>query len=156
MSDRESRVHITAEEAAHLLELTESAAQAENLDGLAQRVLPILVRVMGATGAILCLEEPKPPFHSLFHAGIPSDTLPALKGICTERFQHLPIRDDSPPLSVPLSPQAAAQLILFSLGARHETAGVFRPSAAGAGQAAPANAHAQDYRPAHLFHRPFS
>ena len=116
MSGRASRVHIAAEEAAHLLELTESAAQAEDLEGLAQRVLPILVRVMAATGAILCLEEPKPPFHSLFHAGIPSDTLPAIKRMCTERFQHLPIRDDSPPLSVPLSPQAAAQLILFSLG----------------------------------------
>jgi PAS domain S-box-containing protein len=116
MSGRASRVHSAAEEAAHLLELTERAAQAENLEGLAQRVLPILVRVMGATGAILCLEEPKPPFHSLFHAGIPSDTLPAIKRMCTERFQHMPSRDDSPPLSLPLSPQEAAQLILFSLG----------------------------------------
>ena len=69
MSGRASRVHSAAEEAAHLLELTERAAQAENLEGLAQRVLPILMRVMGATGAILCLEEPKPPFHSLFHEG---------------------------------------------------------------------------------------
>jgi len=116
MSGRASRVHIAAEEAAHLLELTESAAEAEDLEGLAQRVLPVLVRVMGATGAILCLEEPKPPFHSFFHEGIPSDSLPAIKGMCTERFQHLPVRDDSPPFSVPLSPQAAAQLTLFSLG----------------------------------------
>ncbi|MDP2045052.1 MAG: hypothetical protein Q8L00_02445, partial [Deltaproteobacteria bacterium] len=66
MSDRESQDDLGAEEVAYLLELTEIALQAEDLEGLAQRVLPVLTRVTGDTGAILCLEEPRPPFHSLF------------------------------------------------------------------------------------------
>jgi PAS domain S-box-containing protein len=115
MSDRESRDHISAEEEAHLLELTEIAVHAEDLEGLAQGVLPLLMRVVGATGAILCLEEPKPPFHSLFQEGIQSNSLPLIKRICTEEFQQNPIQDDSPPIIVTLSPQEAAYLVLFSL-----------------------------------------
>jgi GAF domain-containing protein len=123
MSDHESRDHISAEEAAHLLELTESAGQAEDLEGLAQRVLPLLLRVTGATGAILCLDEPKPPFHSLFQEGIQSNTLLLIKRICTEHFQQIPIQNDSPPIIVPLSPQGAAYLVLFSLGRKKKNLG---------------------------------
>ena len=115
MSDRESRDHISAEEAAHLLELTEIAVQAEDLEGLAQRALPGLMRVVGTTGALLCLEEPRPPFHSLFQEGIQSNTLPVIKRICTEQFQQVPIQDDSLPIIVSLSPQEATHLFLFSL-----------------------------------------
>ena len=79
MSDRESQDHLAAEEVAHLLELTEIAVQAEDLEGLAQRALPVLMRMMGTTGAILCLEEPRPPFHSLFPEGIQPDTLPLIE-----------------------------------------------------------------------------
>ena len=115
MSDRESREHISAEEAAHLLELTEKAVQAEDLEGLAQRTLPGLMRVVGTTGALLCLEEPRPPFHSLFQEGIQSNTLPVIKRICTEQFQQVPNQDDSLPIIVSLSPQEATRLFLFSL-----------------------------------------
>ena len=111
---------ISGEEALHLLELTEIAVQAEDLEGLAQRALPLLVRVLGATAAILCLEEPKPPFHSLFQVGIQADTLPLIKRICTEQFQQMPIQDDSPPIIVPFSPQEAAHLALFSLSAKEK------------------------------------
>ena len=123
MSERESRDHISAEEEAHLLELTEIAVHAEDLEGLAQGVLPLLMRVVGATGAILCLEEPKPPFHSLFQEGIQSNSLPLIKRICTEEFQQNPIQDDSPPIIVPLSPQEAAHLVLFSLGRKTKKLG---------------------------------
>ena len=116
MFDRESRDHISAEEEAHrLLELTEIAIHAEDLEGLAQRVLPLLKRVVGATGAILCLEEPTPPFHSLFQEGIKSNTLPLIKRICTDEFQQISIQADHPPRIVPLSPQATDHLVLFSL-----------------------------------------
>ncbi len=125
MSDRESRDHISAEEAGRLLELTERAGQAEDLEGLAQRVFPLLLRVTGATGAILCLEEPKPPFHSLFQEGIEANTLLLIKRICTEQFQQIPIQNDSPPIIVPLSPQAAAHLVLFSLGRKKKNLGFF-------------------------------
>jgi len=125
MSDRESQEQISAEEAAHLLELTEIAMQAEDLEGLARRALPQLMRVAGATGAILCLEEPKPPFHSLFQEGIPSDTLPLIKRICTERFQEMSIQEDSLPQIVPLSPQAATHLVLFSLTRTRKKLGFF-------------------------------
>jgi PAS domain S-box-containing protein len=125
MSDRESRDHLAAEEVAHLLELTEMAVQAEDLEGLAQRVLPVLMRVMGATGAILCLEEPRPPFHSLLPEGIQANTLPLIKKICIEQFQQIPIQDDSLPIIVPLSPQEASHLVLFSLGRQTKPLGFF-------------------------------
>jgi PAS domain S-box-containing protein len=116
MSDPESRVRIAAEEAAHLLELAECAVHAEDLEGLARGALPILMRVMGAPGVILCLEEPRPPFHSLFHQGIQAGTLPLIKRICTEHFQQIPLREDAPPLIAPLAPQETAHLVLFPLG----------------------------------------
>jgi PAS domain S-box-containing protein len=115
MPDRESGDHLSPEETAHLLELAETAAEAEDLEGLAQRVLPLLRRVLGTTGAILCLEEPKPPFHSLFQAGIHPVALPVIKRICIEQFQQIPLRADSPPLVLALSPQGPARLALFSL-----------------------------------------
>src|SRR3989339_1673719 len=115
MSDRESRDHLTAEEFGHLFELTEIAVQAEGLEGLAQRVLPVLMRVTGATGAIICLEEPRPPFHSLFPEGIQADTLPSIKRICIEQFQQIPIQKDFLSIIVPLTPQEAPHLDLFSL-----------------------------------------
>jgi PAS domain S-box-containing protein len=115
MSDRESQDQISIEEAEYLLELTAIALEAEDLEGLARRALPGLMRRVGATGAILCLEEPTPPFHSLFQEGIQSDALPLIKRICTELFQQIPIQDDSRPKTVPLSLPEAAQLVLFSL-----------------------------------------
>ncbi len=125
MSDRESRDQIAAGEAAHLLELTEIATQADDLAGLAQRALPLLVHAVGATGAILCLEEPNPPFHSLFQVGIQADTLPLIKKICTEQFQQIPTRDDALPRIVPLSPQEAAYVALFSLKRHTKKLGFF-------------------------------
>jgi PAS domain S-box-containing protein len=125
MSDRASQDQISAEEAAHLLELTEIAVQAENLEELAQRALPQLMRMVGATGAILCLEEPKPPFHSLFQEGIQSDTLPLIRRICTEQFQQIPIQDGSVLKIVPLSPQEGARLVLFSLNRTRKKLGFF-------------------------------
>ena len=81
--------------------------------------------MVGATGAILCLEEPNPPFHSLFHEGIQADTLPLIKRICTEQFQQIPLQDDSRPQIVPLSAQEAAQLLLFSLHRTRKKLGFF-------------------------------
>jgi len=115
MPEGESQDHMAPEEGAHLLELTEVAIQAEDLEGLAQRVLPVLMRVMGTTGAILCLEEPRPPFHTLFATGMPTDTLSLIKRICIEHFQQIPIRQDARPIMVPLAPQDASHLVLFSL-----------------------------------------
>jgi PAS domain S-box-containing protein len=125
MSDRESQDHIAAEEVAHLLELTEIAVQAEDLEGLAQRVFPVLTPAMGATGAILCLEEPRPPFHSLFPEGIQAGTLPLIRKICIEQFQRIPIQEDSRPIIVPLAPQEATYLVLFSLGRQTKPLGFF-------------------------------
>jgi PAS domain S-box-containing protein len=125
MSDRESRDHLTAEEVGHLFELTEIALQAEDLEGLAQRVLPVLMRVTGATGAIICLEEPRPPFHSLFPEGIQADTLPSIKRICIEQFQQIPIQKDFLSIIVPLTPQEATHLVLFSLGRQTKPLGFF-------------------------------
>ena len=125
MSDRGSRDHLTAEEVGHLFELTEIAVQADELEGLAQRVLPVLTRVTGATGAVLCLEEPRPPFHSLFPEGIEADTLPLIKKICIEQFQQIPVQEESRPIIMPLPPREAPHLALFSLGRRTRPLGFF-------------------------------
>ena len=50
MSDREPQDQISPEEAAFLLELAEIAMAAADLEGLAQRALPRLMRMVGATG----------------------------------------------------------------------------------------------------------
>ena len=125
MSDRESQDKISAEEAAHFLELADLAVQAEDLEGLAQKALPHLMRMARATGAILCLEEPRPPFHSLFQAGIQSDTLPLIKRICIDQFQQGPSQDGAVLKIVPLFPQEAAQLVLFSLHRTGKKLGFF-------------------------------
>ena len=125
MSDRGSRDHLAAEEVAHLLELAEIAVQADDLAGLARRVLPVLTRVTGAAGAILCLEEPRPPFHSLFSEGIEADALPLIKKICTERFRQVPIQEEFRPIIVPLPPREATYLILFSLVRQTKPLGFF-------------------------------
>ena len=125
MSDRGSRDHLATEEVGHLFELTENAVQAEDLEGLARRVLPVLTRVTGAAGAILCLEEPRPPFHCLFSEGIEADALPLIKRICTERFQHIPVQEESQPIIVPLPPREAPRLALFSLGRSTRPLGFF-------------------------------
>ncbi len=125
MSDPESRDQIAAGEALALVELTEIAFQAEDLEGLARRALPLLMRVAGATAAILCLEEPKPPFHSLFQEGIQADSLPLIKTICAEQFQQIPSRDEALPIIVSLFPREAAYLALFSLGRHRKNLGFF-------------------------------
>jgi PAS domain S-box-containing protein len=123
MSDREAQDHIAAEEVAHLLELTEIALQAEDLEGLAQRILPGLMRVMATTGAILCLEEPKPSFHYLFPEGIEANTLPLIKKICTEQFQQIAVPEDALPIIVPLSSQEPSHLVLLPLGRKTKPLG---------------------------------
>jgi hypothetical protein len=146
MSDRESRNHLAAKASANLLELTELAVRAEDLEGLAQRVLPLLLRVTGVTGALLCLEEPKPPFHSLFHAGIQSTTLPVIKRICTEQFSKFPSR------RFPhnrLAPRSTHLVLFFAQMEKRVSTLCLR-------LAAPANGHAEGDRFAGLFYRPIS
>ena len=156
MSDRESRDQIAPGEAAYLLELTEIAVQADDLAGLAQGALPRLVPVLGATAAILCLEEPNPPFHSLFQAGIQADTLPLIKRICTEQFQCMPSRDEAiPDNRSPVPPGSCLSGLVLS-EASHEKTGVLGPGAAWAGKAAPADSHGEDHRLAGLCHSPIS
>ena len=134
MSDRESRDHLAAEEVAHLLELTEIAVQAEDLEKLAQRVLSVLMRVTGATGAILCLEEPRPPFHSLFPEGIKTKTLPLdqenLPPSSSSKFRPTAVMPL--PIIVPLSPRKSIPSGPVLSGSPNEAAGVFRISPAGA------------------------
>ena len=48
MLDQNLRVDISGEEAVHLLELIEIAANSKDLAELGKEVLPILVKVMGA------------------------------------------------------------------------------------------------------------
>ena len=83
------------------------------------------MRVTEATGAILCLEEPRPPFHSLFPEGIQGGTLPVIRKICIEQFQQILPQEDSRPVMVPLSPQEASHLVLFSLGRQTKPLGFF-------------------------------
>ncbi|MCJ7818332.1 MAG: hypothetical protein MUP25_00775, partial [Syntrophales bacterium] len=48
-----------------------------------------------------------------------------IKKICIEQFQQLPIQEDALPIIVPLAPQEATHLVLFSLGRQMKPLGFF-------------------------------
>ena len=124
MPDQELQVHISGEEALHLLELTEIAVNSKDLAGLAQEVLPILVRVMGVAAAILYFEEPRPPTSSFFHVGVQGITVQTIAQICAEQFHQIPIQAAFKPLILSLSPQRTAQVALFLLHSKGKRMGL--------------------------------
>jgi len=124
MSDQNLRVHVSGEEALHLLELTEIAVKSKDLAGLAQEVLPILVRVMGVAAAILYFEEHSPPTYSYFQVEVQGITVPIIEKICVEQFHLIPIQADFQPLILSLSPQETAQVALFLLHSKGKRMGL--------------------------------
>jgi PAS domain S-box-containing protein len=108
-------VHISGEEALHLLELTERAVNSKDLTELAQEVLPILVRVMGVAAAIFYFEEHRPSTHSFFQGEFQGITVQAIERICVGQFHQIPIPADSQPLILSLAPQETAHVALFLL-----------------------------------------
>ncbi len=115
MPDAELPVSISGEEALSLLEFTEIAVKSKDLAELVQAALPILIRVTGASAAVLYYDEPKPSAHSFFHVGVPDLTMPTLERICVEQFHQTPIQTASQPLVLSLSPRQTAQVALFLL-----------------------------------------
>ncbi len=115
MADQGLRVYISGEEALHLLELTELGVNSKDLAGLAQGVLPILVRVMGVTGTFLYFEEAKPFIHSFFQVGLDGILRQTIERICVDQFQRIPIKTDFQPLILSLSPQESAHIALYLL-----------------------------------------
>jgi two-component system NtrC family sensor kinase len=115
MTDQELRVHISSEEALHILELTGRAVNSRDLAELAQKVLPILVRVMGVAAAFLYFEEPGASSHSFFQVEVQSIFVPIIKRICVGHFHQIPIQAEFQPLLLSLVPQETAQVALFLL-----------------------------------------
>jgi PAS domain S-box-containing protein len=124
MPDQELRVHISGEEALHLLELTEIAVNSKDLAGLAQEVLPILVRVLGVAAAILYLEEPRPSTQCFSQAGVQGLTVQTFERICVKQFHLMPVQADFQPLILSLSPQEAAHIALFLLHSKGKRLGL--------------------------------
>jgi PAS domain S-box-containing protein len=106
---------ISGQEALQLLELTEKAVNSEDLADLAQKVLPVLVKVVGAGAAFLYIDEPGAAAHSFYQAGIQDLTIPILEKICVEQFHQIPVQADLKPLVLPLPPPETAQVALFPL-----------------------------------------
>ncbi len=124
MPDQELRGHISGEEALHLLEITEIAVNSKDLAGLAQEVLPILVRVMGVTAAILYFEEHRPSTHSFFQVGVQGITVQTIERICVEQFRQIPIHADFQPLILSLSLQETTYVALFLLHSKGKRMGL--------------------------------
>jgi PAS domain S-box-containing protein len=124
MPDQELRVHISGEEALHLLELTEIAVNSKDLAGMAQEVLPILVRVMGVAAAILYFEEHGPSIHSFPQLVIQGITGQTIERICVEQFHQIPIQADFQPLILSLSPPETANVALFLLHSKEKRMGL--------------------------------
>jgi PAS domain S-box-containing protein len=130
MSDQELRVHISGDEALHLLELTEVAVVSKDLQGLAQEVLPILVRIMGVTVAFLYFKEPKPSTYSFCQEGFQGIPNQEIERICIDQFHRIPLKPDFQPLILSLSPQETTHIALFllhSLGKRMGLLGLLIP-----------------------------
>jgi PAS domain S-box-containing protein len=124
MPDQELQVHISGEEAIHLLELAEIAVNSKDLAGLAQEVLPVLVRVMGVAAAILYFEEPRPSTSPFFQVGVQGITVQTIAQICAEQFYQIPIQASCKPLILSLSPQRTDQIALFLLHSKGKRMGL--------------------------------
>jgi PAS domain S-box-containing protein len=124
MPDQEFRGHISGEEALHLLELTERAVNSKDLAELAQRVLPILVRVLGVAAAFLYFEEPRLATHTFFQGRAQEITAPTIERICVEQFHQIPIQADPQPLIVSPVPPETAQVALFLLHDKEKRLGL--------------------------------
>ncbi len=121
MSDQQLRVNISGKEALHLIELTEVAVSSKGLAGLAQGVLPIIVRVMRVPVAFFYFEEPKPYTYCFCQEGVRGITNKEIERICIEKFHRIPLKPDFQPLILSLSPHKSTDIALFllhSLGKR--------------------------------------
>jgi hypothetical protein len=124
MTDQELQVHISGEEALYLLELTEIAVKSRELAGLAQEVLPIIVRVMGVAAALLYFEEHSPFIYSFFKVEVQDISVPIIEKICAEQFNLIQIQADFQPLILSLSPQETGQIALFLLHSKGKRLGL--------------------------------
>jgi PAS domain S-box-containing protein len=124
MPDQELRVHISGEEALHILELTEAAVNSKDLAELAQEVLPILVRVTKVTAACLYFEKTKPFIHSFFQGGVQAITRQTIEQICVDQFHRIPIIADFKPLILSLSQQETTHVALFLLHSKGKRIGL--------------------------------
>ena len=112
MPDHNCRVDISGEDALHFLELTEIGLKSKDIAELAQEVLPIIVRLMGVTGAILYFEEHIRSFHSYFQVGIQGINEHAIERKCAEQFHQIPVQADPLLVKIPLSSQENANFAL--------------------------------------------
>ncbi|HZE20536.1 MAG TPA: GAF domain-containing protein, partial [Desulfobaccales bacterium] len=121
MSDSEP---ISGEDALHLLELTEKAVNSKDLAELAEKVLPIFVRVMGVAGAFLYFPEPRLFTHAFFQSKDQQITGPTIEKLCAQQFHHIPIQAALQPLTLALTTPENAQVALFPLHEKRKKLGL--------------------------------
>jgi GAF domain-containing protein len=70
-----------------LLELADKVVAAKRLEELADSALPVLTGTLGATAALLYLQDPRllHPFFS--QRGLPAEAVPKIERLCAEQFQ---------------------------------------------------------------------
>ncbi len=124
MPDQEFRLHISGDEALHILELTEKAVNSKDLAELAQKVLPIIVRIMGVAAAFLYFEEPRPVTYSFFPGKTQEIAALTIERICKEQFHQISPRAESQPLISSLAPQETAQVALFLVHEKEKRMGL--------------------------------
>lgn len=111
-------VKLSAAEALKVLELAEQAISAQNLQELAEGVLPGLAHLAGAAAALLYLEDPRLLTHPFLQTGLPEVAVPSLRRLCAKQFHHFPGQAHQHLVKGPLSPQMPGHLALFPL--RHQ------------------------------------
>jgi hypothetical protein len=114
MSNADSQAMISAEEAFRLVELAEKAAMAQNIPELAETFLESLIILMDLAAAVLFLGDNR-SVDSFFQVGLPATTMPAVKKLCTARFEELSVHPNLPPERISLEPPKDTWLTFFPI-----------------------------------------
>ena len=123
MLDKECLV-ISSEDQSYLVKFTEIAVNSRDLAELAQEVLPLLIRVLGGTAAVLCVDEHKPSTYSVCPLEVQRKTVQAIERICVDQFHQIPFQKKAQPWILSLATPEAAQVALYVLQNKEKRVGV--------------------------------
>ena len=116
----------TAEEVLQLLEVMEMALTSRNLEGLAERVLPGVARMMQSPSALLYTADSRLPAPHFSQHGFELQAASEIRNLCTEQFDQVCGLPDLQPFSGLVSPpwKKAPDLVLYPLRAQERCVGL--------------------------------
>ena len=114
MSNADSQVMVSAEEAFRLVELAEKAVKVKDIPELAEIFLESIIAMMGFSAAALFLGNNQ-SINPFFQVGLPAKTIPSVKKICAERFEQLVVQTNLQPERLFLKPFTDTCLTFFPI-----------------------------------------